>query len=117
VKRGPFWRGGPQTPGFVMEEVRPQITERAERFVRGALKSPRPFFACIPLPAPHTPRVPSKPFQGKSKAGLYGDLVGEVDAAIGRIVDAVAGTNTLLVVTTDSGAPWEAREGQEAAGH
>ncbi|MCX6585298.1 MAG: arylsulfatase [Acidobacteria bacterium] len=117
VKRGPFWRGGPRAPGFVMEEVLPKITERAERFLRGAVKSAQPFFAYIPLPAPHTPWVPSKPFQGKSKAGLYGDFVGEVDAAIGRIADAVAGTNTLLVVTSDNGAPWEARDAREAAGH
>jgi arylsulfatase A len=117
VKRGPFWRGGPRAPGFVMEEVLPKIAERAERFLRGAVRSAKPFFAYIPLPAPHTPWVPSKPFQGKSKAGLYGDFVGEVDAVIGRIADAVAGTNTLLLVTSDNGAPWEARDGQEAAGH
>jgi arylsulfatase A-like enzyme len=117
VKRGPFWRGGPRAPGFVMEEVLPKITERAERFLRGAVKSAGPFFAYIPLPAPHTPWVPSKPFQGKSKAGLYGDFVGEVDAAIGRIADAVAGTNTLLIVTSDNGAPWEDRDAREAAGH
>jgi peptide deformylase len=61
--------------------------------------------------------VPSKPFQGKSPAGPYGDFVGEVDAAIGRIADAVAGTNTLLIVTSDNGAPWEERDAREAAGH
>lgn len=117
VKRGPFWRGGPRSPSFQMEDVLPKITERAEQFLRSAAKSSKPFFAYIPLPAPHTPWVPSKPFQGKSKAGLYGDFVSEVDATIGRIADAVAGTNTLLIVTSDNGAPWEPRDSKEAAGH
>ncbi len=117
VKRGPFWRGGPRSPSFQMEDVLPKITERAEQFLRSAAKSARPFFAYVPLPAPHTPWVPSKPFQGKSKAGLYGDFVSEVDATIGRIADAVAGTNTLLIVTSDNGAPWEPRDAKEAAGH
>lgn len=117
VKRGPFWRGGPRSPSFQMEDVLPKITERADQFLRSAVKSTKPFFAYVPLPAPHTPWVPSKPFQGKSKAGLYGDFVSEVDATIGRIADAVAGTNTLLIVTSDNGAPWELRDAKEAAGH
>ena len=40
-----------------------------------------------------------------------------MDATIGRIADAVAGTNTLLIVTSDNGAPWEPRDAKEAAGH
>ena len=73
------------------------------------------------LPAPHTPWVPSKPFQGKSKAGLYGDFVEETDASIGRILASLEKTgqaaNTLVIVTSDNGAPWEERDAREAAGH
>ena len=117
VKRGPYWRGGPIAPSFRMEDVLPKITERACQFIRGASKSSKPFFAYIPLPAPHTPWVPAKPFQGTSQAGLYGDFVQQVDASIGRIIDACAGTNTLIIVTSDNGAPWEPRDAQAAAGH
>jgi arylsulfatase A-like enzyme len=65
--------------------------------------------------------VPSKDFQGRSKAKLYGDFVQQVDASIGRIVDQLeksgAASNTLLIVTSDNGAPWEKRDSDEAAGH
>ena len=72
IKRGPYWRGGPRAPSFQMEDVVPSIVKRACAFVE---KREQPFFAYVPLPAPHTPWVPSKPFQGKSKAGLYGYFV------------------------------------------
>ena len=118
VKRGPFWRGGPRAPSFQMDEVIPSIVKRACAFVE---KEKGPFFAYVPLPAPHTPWVPSKPFQGKSKAGLYGDFVEETDASIGMILAALERSgktgNTLVIVTSDNGAPWEQRDANEAAGH
>jgi arylsulfatase A-like enzyme len=118
VKRGPFWRGGPRAPSFVMDQVLPSIVERACSFVE---KEKGPIFAYIPLPAPHTPWVPSKPFQGKSKAGLYGDFVEETDASIGKILAALErggkARNTLVIVTSDNGAPWEPRDAKEADGH
>lgn len=118
VKRGPYWRGGPRAPSFQMDEVVPKIVKRACEFVA---RTKGPFFAYVPLPAPHTPWVPSKPFQGKSKAGLYGDFVEEVDASIGRILQTLEQSNqaqnTLIIVTSDNGAPWELRDSREAAGH
>lgn len=121
VKRGPFWRGGPAAPGFRMEDVVPKITDRACRFIEKSAKARAPFFAYVPLTGPHTPWVPSKPFQGKSKAGLYGDFVEEIDASIGRIVDQLAASgvarDTLLVVTSDNGAPWMKQDSVAAAGH
>ncbi len=121
TKRGPFWRGGPIGPSFRMEDVVPKSTARACQFIAAAAKAKTPFFAYVPLSGPHTPWVPSKPYQKKSKAGLYGDFVEEIDASIGKIVDqlqssGVAG-NTLLIVTSDNGAPWEKRDSLEAAGH
>jgi arylsulfatase A-like enzyme len=118
IKRGPYWRGGPRAPSFQMEEVVPAIVKRACEFVE---KEKGPFFAYVPLPAPHTPWVPSKPYQGKSKAGLYGDFVEETDASIGKILESLERTgkakNTLVIVTSDNGAPWEERDSREAIGH
>jgi len=118
VKRGPFWRGGPRSPSFEMENVVPSIVKRACEFVE---REKGPFFAYVPLPAPHTPWVPSEPFKKKSKAGLYGDFVQEVDASIGKILASLERTgkaqNTLVIVTSDNGAPWEKRDADEAAGH
>ncbi|MBM3788400.1 MAG: arylsulfatase [Acidobacteria bacterium] len=118
VKRGPFWRGGPRAPSFQMEDVIPNIARRAIRFIE---KAHAPFFAYVPLPAPHTPWVPSKPFQKRSSAGLYGDFVEETDTWIGRMLEALEQTgkarNTLVIVTSDNGAPWEDRDAAEAGGH
>lgn len=118
VKRGPFWRGGPRAPSFQMEDVLPSIVKRACAFVE---KEREPVFAYVPLPAPHTPWVPAKAFQGKSKAGLYGDFVEQVDASIGEILTALERSgkagNTLVIVTSDNGAPWEQRDSKEATGH
>ncbi len=118
--RGPFWRGGPRAPSFAMEDVIPKITDRALRFIQQAPKT-QPYFAYVPLPAPHTPWVPSKPFQGRSKIGLYGDFVEECDAQIGRILQAIEArgdaANTLVVLTSDNGAPWSAPDIEASQGH
>lgn len=121
VKRGPYWRGGPIAPSFRMEDVVPKIAARACQFIDGAAKAGKPFFAYVPFTGPHTPWVPSKPYQKKSQAGLYGDFVEEIDASIGKIVDQLqlsgVAQNTLLIVTSDNGAPWEKRDADEASGH
>lgn len=119
VKRGPFWRGGPIAPGFKMDDVVPEITNRACRFIRD--NAGQPFLAYVPIPAPHTPWVPARTFRGKSAAGLYGDFVEQTDSSIGAILDQLeqsgAANNTLVIVTSDNGAPWEKRDSDEAAGH
>ncbi|MBY0507166.1 MAG: sulfatase-like hydrolase/transferase [Bryobacteraceae bacterium] len=121
VKRGPYWRGGPIAPGFRMEDVVPKIASRACQFIDASAKAKRPFFAYVPFTGPHTPWVPSRPYQNKSKAGLYGDFVEEIDASIGKIVDQLqtsgVAANTLVIVTSDNGAPWEKRDAEAAAGH
>ena len=117
TKRGPYWRGGPIAPGFVMDEVVPKITARAIEFV----KKPGPYFCYVPLPAPHTPWVPTKEFLGRSKAKLYGDFVEQLDDSVGRILRAVEESgqagNTLIMFTSDNGAPWEKRDMEENGGH
>lgn len=117
--RGPFWRGGAIAPGFRMEDVLPKITERACRFI--AHSAGQPFFAYVPLNAPHTPWVPSQDWKGKSKAGLYGDFVGQVDDSVraitGQLRQQRALENTILIVTSDNGAPWAAQDAEAAGGH
>jgi arylsulfatase A-like enzyme len=118
--RGPFWRGGPRAPSFQMEEVIPKITDRAVRFVEKA-KPGEPFFAYLPLPIPHTPWVPSKKYQGKTNLGLYGDFMYECDASIGRVLEALEKTgqakNTLVMITSDNGAPWSQPDIDAHQGH
>lgn len=107
-----FWRGGGIAPGFKHEDVLPKCTEKAVGFIESHAREAgdKPFFLYFPLSAPHTPWLPLKEFQGKSEAGGYGDFVAQVDATVGRVLDALDkhnfGKNTLVVVTSDNGAHW-----------
>ncbi len=49
----------------------------------------KPFFLYLPLPSPHFPIVPSKEWQGKTKAGAYGDFVVQTDDSCGQILNAL----------------------------
>ncbi len=113
-----FFRGGAIAPGFRHIDVLPRIFEKSVEYVMQA--GDRPFFLYVPLPAPHTPWLPTEPFLGSSGAGTYGDFTAQVDAGVGDILDALdeAGVaeHTLVVFTSDNGAYWEP-EDMEAFDH
>lgn len=109
--RGVFWRPGPIAPSLKMEQVLPTLLAKAESILRERAKTPgQPFFLYFPLTGPHTPWVPLPEYKGKSKAGIYGDFVVQVDDVLGRIMRILDETglakNTLLVFTSDNGAHW-----------
>ena len=60
-------------------------------------------------PQPHVPLYVSDKFAGKTKRGLFGDVISEIDWSIGQILDALKRTgndrNTLVIFTSDNG-PW-----------
>lgn len=116
--RGVFWREGPIAPRFSIEDVLPHLTAKAESVLRERAAQPQsPFFLYFPLTGPHTPWVPKAEFRGRSKAGLYGDFVAQVDHTLGRILQTLEqtglATNTLLIFTSDNGADW--KESDKAA--
>lgn len=84
-----------------------QFTERAVGFIEQNKNNP--FFVYLPHPMVHVPLYASEDFKGKSGAGIFGDVVMEVDWSVGQIMDVLARTgnaeNTLLVFTSDNG-PW-----------
>jgi arylsulfatase A len=109
--RGVFWRPGAIAPHFEFPKVLPTLTDKAVSIIQERGRSPRqPFFLYFALPAPHTPWVPVPPFVGRSKAGLYGDFVTQVDDTFGRVLraldDARLAGNTLVIFTSDNGAHW-----------
>lgn len=108
-----FWRKGPTSPDFVHEKVLPNLKDRAIGFINKHAEDKNPFFLYLPLPAPHTPILPSEEFRGKSGLNDYGDFVLMVDWVIGEILKSVdkAGIdkNTLIVFTTDNGCSPAAR--------
>ena len=85
-----------------------QYTERAVDFIeRHAGK--RPFFLYVPHSMVHIPLFVSDKFAGRSGAGIYGDVVMELDWSVGKVLDAIKRTgvddNTLVIFTSDNG-PW-----------
>lgn len=68
-----------------------------------------PFFLYLPHTFPHVPLHVSPAFAGKSQAGLYGDVVQEIDWSVGQILAKLEelgiDQNTLVVFTSDNG-PW-----------
>ncbi len=83
------------------------LADRASAFMR-ASKS-KPFFCYVPFTQPHMPIAASAAFNGKSKSGPYGDVMLEIDASIGKMVDTIdelgLREQTLILVTSDNG-PW-----------
>ena len=102
-----FWREGPIAPDFKHEDVLPQLTARVVATIEQMAKEAAPFFLYFPLPAPHTPMLPSPEFQGKSGTNAYGDFCLQVDAVVGQIMKALADNgiaeNTILIFTSDNG--------------
>ena len=55
----------------------------------------------------HQPIAASDKFLGKSKLGLYGDVIMEIDWSVGQILDALKSNgiedNTLVIYASDNG--------------
>jgi len=84
-----------------------RYTEKAVKFITE--NKDTPFFLYYPNNFPHTPLYASDSFQDKSKRGLYGDVVEELDWSVGEILktlrDLGIAENTLVLFTSDNG-PW-----------
>ncbi len=67
------------------------------------------FFIYLSHNLPHIPLYASKRFLGKSKRGLYGDVIEEIDYGVGLIINELKKLNldkkTIVVFTSDNG-PW-----------
>lgn len=84
------------------------FAEEAVRVIRRP--SDEPFFLYIPWSAPHFPAAPHPKWQGQSgddRSGRYTDVVAELDARVGQILDALRDTgkaeDTLVIFTSDNG--------------
>ena len=102
-----FYREGPIAPDFKHEEVLPTLTQKAVEFIDRSAQGGAPFFLYFPLPAPHTPILPTAEFRGKSGTNEYGDFCLQVDDVVGQVMDALdrngVAENTILVFTSDNG--------------
>ena len=88
-------------------QITTQYTERAVDFINK--NKDNPFFLYVPHSMPHVPLFVSDKFKGRSAAGIYGDVIMEIDWSVGQILDALKKNgiddNTLVIFTSDNG-PW-----------
>jgi arylsulfatase A-like enzyme len=84
-----------------------RYTEEAVTFIES--KKDVPFFLYLAHNMPHVPLFRSEAFEGRSRRGVYGDVVEEVDWSVGQVLDALRrndlARSTLVVFTSDNG-PW-----------
>ncbi|HHJ11416.1 MAG TPA: arylsulfatase [Bacteroidetes bacterium] len=82
-------------------------TKRAVKFIDQHHN--KPFFLYVAHSMVHVPLGVSDKFKGKSKQGLFGDVMMEVDWSVGEIMKALdkyhLRDNTLVIYTSDNG-PW-----------
>ncbi|MEC7881508.1 MAG: sulfatase [Verrucomicrobiota bacterium] len=97
----------PQVSGKDQEQLTTQYTERAVKFIEK--NKDNPFFLYVPHSMVHVPLFVSDKFKGKSKSGLFGDVMMEVDWSVGQILNTLRKHNldkdTLVIFTSDNG-PW-----------
>ena len=97
-----------------------RYTERALEWIEE--HSEDPFFLYFPQAMPGSTRTPfaSPAFKGKSKNGPWGDSIEELDWSIGQILDKLVSLgideNTLVLWTSDNGAPINANRNDLSRG-
>jgi len=82
-----------------------RITDHAVSFIER--NKAKPFFLYVPHVMPHVPIFASPEFKGKSGAGLYADVVAELDLSIGKVLKSLndngVANNTLVIFFSDNG--------------
>jgi arylsulfatase A len=104
----------PLIEGNQMSELNPPQHLFTRRFTTRALEfihrnKDQPFLLFLAHPMPHVPLFASDHFAGKSRAGLYGDVIQEIDWSVGQILTALQRNDldrrTLVIFLSDNG-PW-----------
>ena len=84
-----------------------RFSDKAVKFIKD--NKDDSFFIYLAHNLPHTPLYASDEFLGKSKRGLYGDVIEEIDHGVGLIIGELKkhklDKNTIIVFTSDNG-PW-----------
>jgi arylsulfatase len=99
-----------QNETIEFEPDQTQLTKRLTEYSISFIEKNRdnPFFLYLAHPMPHIPLYASEDFFGKSKRGLYGDAVEELDWSIGQIMNVLRENgienNTIIIFTSDNGA-------------
>jgi arylsulfatase A-like enzyme len=106
-----FWKNGEVINEEVTKEDQKNLTlwytEHAVDFIKR--HRDQPFLLYVPHSMPHVPIFCSDEFEGKSGAGLYADVMLELDWSVGMINKYLKKNglekNTIVIITSDNG-PW-----------
>jgi arylsulfatase A-like enzyme len=89
------------------EHLTKSYTTEAVKFIKEHKAGP--FFLYFAHTFPHVPLFASEDFKGKSRAGIFGDAVQELDWSVGQVLDTLKqegiAENTFVFFTSDNG-PW-----------
>ena len=100
------FRPGPMVKDWNPYEVLPTLAKKSVEFIKKQSKD-KPFFLYFALPSPHAPIIPNDEFDGKTKAGPYGDFVYQSDYIAGQVLNALKekglAENTLVIFSADNG--------------
>jgi len=88
-------------------ELTTRYTQHAVDFIQRS--KDKPFFLYLAHSMCHVPLFVSDKFRGKSGAGLFGDVIMEIDWSVGEVMNTLKQQgvigNTLVIFTSDNG-PW-----------
>lgn len=88
-------------------EIDQKITDESVAYIKRHAKGDKPFYLYVGLTQVHPPMVASKQFDNASKAGVYSDILMQVDHHVGMMLDAVdeagIGDDTIFILTGDNG--------------
>jgi arylsulfatase A-like enzyme len=105
----PLWRNREVAEPHPVDQrfLTPRYTDEAVAWIEQHVQ--QPFFLHFAHNFPHIPLHTTPRQAGKSDAGLYGDVIADLDASVGKLVDALKrlgiAQNTLVLITSDNG-PW-----------
>jgi len=89
------------------DQLTVRYTQRAIEFIKKNKNAP--FFLYLPYNMPHMPVHTSADFRGKSRGGLYADVIQTIDWSAGEVLKTLKEEgledNTLFIFSSDNG-PW-----------
>ncbi|MFB3133328.1 MAG: arylsulfatase [Rhodothermales bacterium] len=83
------------------------LTDKAIDFMKRQAKAKKPFFVFLPYTQTHYPALPHPDFVGKTGNGRWADVLAQIDAYNGKLLDAIdklgIADNTIFIFTADNG--------------
>jgi arylsulfatase A-like enzyme len=84
------------------------LTDKSIDYIQRQAKAGKPFFVYLPYTQTHMPVLPHPDFKGKTRNGDFADVLAQIDAYVGGLLDEVdklgIRDNTIFIFTADNGA-------------